>query len=543
MYVVLLGDVFLVTSGVSWLSCWQNCSVSIFRLRGPILVSVLSVFVLLLGVTPAHAASLGKLKVSIVAPKGVAVSVAMIKSSKRVVYTKPGSLSSATVTKKVPAGTWKPGLSPVKLGNDFYVPTANKSAVKVKKGKTASVKVTYTKAPVVDKARVWWTENTSATIVFEKPTAETNVRVRVLPGATAPSSVTAGVQASVVGSRATATGLKANQEHTFAVFTKAGARWYRTAVIKASTTNLTESQSRERKALLAFITQDESDMDESSLYHGDSFYRWGIGDQCDWYFITCGESGKVEELEIPFYGNFGAVPAEIGELTNLTKLEMYGAGVTSLPPEIGKLNNLKELNLSENSFLRTLPPEIGKLNKLERLKAENALSGALPVEFGNLKNLRYLDVSYSGFGNFPNAILELESLEVLYMRHSISGPIPEDIDRLTKLKFLDVEKNGLTVLPDQIGNLAALEGLYIAENELEALPGSIRNLTSLRLLGARSNNLHGDISSWVRAFKENGVMSSLVLRGNGCMNVGGDTDLEQWLDGHDPDWRNGCKDM
>ncbi|TXJ06960.1 MAG: hypothetical protein E6Q27_02765 [Aeromicrobium sp.] len=66
----------------------------------------------------------------------------MIKSSKRVVFTKPGSLSSATMVKKVSSGTWKPGLSPVKLGDDFYVPTANKSSVKVKKGKTASVKVT-----------------------------------------------------------------------------------------------------------------------------------------------------------------------------------------------------------------------------------------------------------------------------------------------------------------------------------------------------------------------------------------------------------------
>ena len=57
-----------------------------------------------------------------------------------------------------------------------------------------------------------------------------------------------------------------------------------------------------------------------------------------------------------------SLPPEIGELTNLTGLNLSDNQLTSLPPEIGKLTNLTELVLSGDR-LTSLPPEIGKLTK------------------------------------------------------------------------------------------------------------------------------------------------------------------------------------
>jgi len=43
-----------------------------------------------------------------------------------------------------------------------------------------------------------------------------------------------------------------------------------------------------------------------------------------------------------------ALPPEIGELTNLTRLELGNNPLTELPPEIGGLTNLSRLYLSDN---------------------------------------------------------------------------------------------------------------------------------------------------------------------------------------------------
>ena len=43
-----------------------------------------------------------------------------------------------------------------------------------------------------------------------------------------------------------------------------------------------------------------------------------------------------------------ALPPGIGELTNLTRLELGNNPLTELPPEIGGLTNLSRLYLSDN---------------------------------------------------------------------------------------------------------------------------------------------------------------------------------------------------
>ena len=54
------------------------------------------------------------------------------------------------------------------------------------------------------------------------------------------------------------------------------------------------------------------------------------------------------------------LPPEIGNLTNLTDLDLSLNPLTALPPEFGNLRSLQRLSLS----VRELPPEFGNLTNL-----------------------------------------------------------------------------------------------------------------------------------------------------------------------------------
>ena len=77
--------------------------------------------------------------------------------------------------------------------------------------------------------------------------------------------------------------------------------------------------------------------------------------------------GRVVKLELKNYDLTGAVPAEIGLLTSLESLWLYGTQLTSLPAEIGQLTALKELWLYSNE-LTSVPAEIGQLASLRVLR-------------------------------------------------------------------------------------------------------------------------------------------------------------------------------
>ena len=81
----------------------------------------------------------------------------------------------------------------------------------------------------------------------------------------------------------------------------------------------------------------------------------------------------------------GEIPAEIGELTNLTGLLLYDNELTGvIPSEIGNLTNLIYLMLSSNELLGSIPPEIGNLANLQGLNLHsNQLSGLIPDEICN----------------------------------------------------------------------------------------------------------------------------------------------------------------
>ena len=85
--------------------------------------------------------------------------------------------------------------------------------------------------------------------------------------------------------------------------------------------------------------------------------------------------------------------------SDVTELDLYDAGITHLSTTIGQLKNLTAVNLKGNQ-LANLPIEITELENLETLSLSSNLLTSLPNEINRLKNLKNLSLDR---GNFSNA--------------------------------------------------------------------------------------------------------------------------------------------
>ena len=146
------------------------------------------------------------------------------------------------------------------------------------------------------------------------------------------------------------------------------------------------------------------------------------------------------------------MPEEIGELKNLTALNLSFNDITHIPEGVWKLTKLKTFSAVGNK-LTNIPKEIGNLKNLEYLNVCGNEIESFPLEMGLLKNLYSLDISCNPalmsqnkwirkenwsrdkkIEKINRTILGLPSLEYLYLSNKFGSKYGYTSKDLLKIK-------------------------------------------------------------------------------------------------------------
>jgi len=217
--------------------------------------------------------------------------------------------------------------------------------------------------------------------------------------------------------------------------------------------------------------------------------------------LTCAEC-KLKEL-----------PADIGTLELLTKLDANSNELTSLPATIEGCAALETLEVYSNK-IKELPASLGKLSKLKVLNAFNNQLRKLPAEIGGLSCLEEVNVAanklmmltdkhFSGWAGvttlslYENNLVRMGSLAPLVALEElrINGNNLEEMPALSadghpSLSVLEIHKNRIASIPDDYFKATpALARLSIWGNQLAALPPSLCTCASLVGVQAHENAL------------------------------------------------------
>ena len=187
----------------------------------------------------------------------------------------------------------------------------------------------------------------------------------------------------------------------------------------------------------------------------------------EWFGVTTDENGRVIRLQLVANRLSGSLPSSLGNLTNLTWLDLNGNDLSGeLPSSLGNLTNLEVLWLERNRFSGVLPAELGNLTHLVGLDlSSNDFSGELPSSLGDLTHLIGLDLGRNQFsGVLPAELGNLTHLLYLGL-YNTQLCAPLDAAFQGWLEGIDAEGvvNCGEEAPDPIGpNRAALLALYEA---------------------------------------------------------------------------------
>jgi|GEM_PF-1100019 len=182
------------------------------------------------------------------------------------------------------------------------------------------------------------------------------------------------------------------------------------------------------------------------------------------------------------------LPAEIRRLTALENLDLSANQLNIIPPEIWDLTTLTRLGLAANQLDR-IPAEIAKLNALKSLNLYSNRLTILPAEFVNLTALTELSLGSNQLETFPLEITKLNALESLFLGFNGLSTLPSEFSDLAALTRLDLAGNQLDTFPAEITKIKTLRSLNLFSNRIAALPAELVNLNALESLNLNSNQL------------------------------------------------------
>ncbi|OWF34517.1 Protein lap1 [Mizuhopecten yessoensis] len=201
---------------------------------------------------------------------------------------------------------------------------------------------------------------------------------------------------------------------------------------------------------------------------------------------------------------FVSLPHDVGQLQNLTYLDLQRNRIWYLPFSMHGLRKLKFLNLADNKF-EHLPIPICQVSSLKLLNLRGNSLKSLSPDFESLKNLRELNLSYNKFDTIPVIIYKIKELRFLNIAANDIKYIQHHIQGLPNLSILHIQGNRLSNLPNSFKNL---QYLNMSNNHLYNV--SLVGMTRLKNLNA-SNNFLENIPMGVYALTK---LESLRLSNN-----------------------------
>ncbi|MDE2814775.1 MAG: fibronectin type III domain-containing protein [Gemmatimonadota bacterium] len=328
------------------------------------------------------------------------------------------------------------------------------------------------------------------------------------------------LKVSGTASSATVTGLENGQLYSFVVFAS-----------RSVAGEFQSSQESNRAQATVGPAQASAATDRAALvalYNATGGANWTnddgwLGDAPvgQWHGVTTDDNGRVSELRLPSNGLTGALPTELGNLSNLVWLDLdYNRLSGSIPATVGNLSGLTVLRLGSNELTGEIPAELGGLADLTILGlGNNQLTGPIPSQLGNLAGLTRLSLWNNQLtGELPAELGNLTQLTRLVLgRNHLTWPIPASLGNLTSLEALNLSNNDLTgAIPAELGNLTGLESLNFDNNSLTGpIPAAVGNLTNLVVLRLGGNQLNGQVPPAL------GSLSSLSILGLGNNQLSG----------------------
>ena len=102
----------------------------------------------------------------------------------------------------------------------------------------------------------------------------------------------------------------------------------------------------------------------TALYDSTAGYRWRFqynwrsdAPVGDWHGVYTDENDRVRAVHLAGNLLIGTLPAELGDLSELTALRLWDNRLSGgIPPELGRLPNLTELTLDDNHLSGGIPP-------------------------------------------------------------------------------------------------------------------------------------------------------------------------------------------
>ncbi|XP_019223999.1 PREDICTED: receptor kinase-like protein Xa21 [Nicotiana attenuata] len=197
----------------------------------------------------------------------------------------------------------------------------------------------------------------------------------------------------------------------------------------------------------------------------------------------------------------GHIPNEIGNLINLSSLELEDNDFTGIvPTTISSLTNLQQLSLGVNRISGPFPNGLCELSSLFFLKlSQNQMWGSIPTCLGDLTSLREVYLDSNNFtSSIPSSLWNLKDILKLNLSSNFfNGSLPLEFGSLLKVTQLSLAHNRIEgSIPETFGKLVNLEALDLSYNNMSGvIPKSLEELKQLDSFNVSFNRLHGEIPS------------------------------------------------